>query len=103
VGQRHADRVVAPGRTIQQKPAALGSPRLCGQSLGALEGGRVRTDVDPLDPRGKVVQDCGLAQCLDQALVGPRALMPRDVEATRVARNIRDDGVEVRGFGLVSH
>jgi hypothetical protein len=47
------------------------------------------------------VEDRGLTECLGQDRVRAGALVTWDVEAAWVPRDIRDDGIEVRGFGLV--
>ena len=103
MGQGHADGVVPARSSIDQKPAPLSSPGIGRQALSALEGCWLRPNVDPLDAGRNVVEDGRLAEGLDQAGVGARPLVPRDVEATGVSRDICDDRVEVRGFGLVGH
>jgi hypothetical protein len=66
-----------------------------------LEGGRLGTDVDSLDPGGDVVQDCGRAESVDQDGVGPGPLVTRDVESGRLAPYVCGDRVEVGRLPLV--
>ena len=103
VGEGEADRVVAARGAVEQEPAALGAPGLGGEPLRALEGRRLRADVDSLDARRDVVQDRRLAEHLGQPRVAAGALVAGDVEAAGVARDVGGDRVEVGGFALVGH
>jgi hypothetical protein len=98
VGERQADRVVAAGAAVDQKPAAPGAPRVGGESLGACERRlfRVGADVNALDPGRQVERQHLLAERLAQRGVGTRpSLVAGDVEAAGVASGVRDHRVEV--------
>jgi hypothetical protein len=100
-GQREAEGVVALGRAVGEKPALrrpIGAGR---QQLGAVVGRRRLADVDALDVLGHVVGERAGAEQRDQ--LGVRAgapLVPGHVEAGRLARDIRRDGLEVWRVGL---
>ena len=104
VREREADRVVAAGGAVDQEPAAPRAPGVGGEPLGELEGRPrwIRADVDPLDPRGDVEAQGRLADRLTEGGIGSRpALVPRHVEAPRIAIGVSDQRVEVRSLVLI--
>ncbi len=104
VGERHADRVVAAGRAVDEEPAATRPPSLGGQRLRLLEGDveGVGTDVDALDAGREVEAQAASPIALAKAGIGAgAALVPGDVEAARVGVGELDQGVEVRRPALI--
>ena len=102
MAQGEAGGVVSLGSTADQEPASAGAPGVRGEALRALER-RVGADVDPLDARRDVVLECGLAEHLNEARVRSlAALVPRHVEAPRLAPGVLDDRVEIGGLLLAA-
>jgi hypothetical protein len=101
VRQRQRGDVVSLRRAVDQEPGAASAPGLRRHELGALERGRLDPHVDSAGERGNVERQRPLADRLGEARIGRRtALVPRHVEATRIALGVGAEGVEVGGIEL---
>src|SRR5262245_15052382 len=103
MSERHADRVVPPGRTVDQEPAALRAPGAGRQLLRSLKGRGLRPDVDPLDAGRHVVQDGRLAERGGQVGIGAGPFVAWNVEAPRIAGHVGHQRVQIRSFPLLGH
>jgi hypothetical protein len=89
LGEREADGLVSLGGPVAEEPRPLGAPGVGGELLGLLERGRRRADVDAVDDHRHVEREGAPAQRRVQLAVGAgAALVPRDVEAPRVAPGV---------------
>src|SRR6185369_559363 len=101
-GEREAERVVALGGAVGEKPRAGGAVGLRRELLRSLERRRLRAEVDAVDVLRDVELERLPADRGADAEVGSRPrLVARDVEAGRPAEAVGDDRVEIWGGGLI--
>jgi hypothetical protein len=101
--QGERERVVALGCAVGQEERARGPVRLGGELLGPLVGRRPRAEVDALDVlRDVQLQGVGPDRRAQAGVRPLAALVAGHVEARRPAEPVGDEGVEVRGGGLLA-